>query len=952
MPTQVQQPELQQAIVGQYRERYQDPQGNGDFLNNLLAIGKGIKDQQTDARDANLALGAADEADNVVRDVSFLNQKYYNQGHAYQAIVNQQAQNTALFKQDATQGASQGFGAQDILELGKPYTQSNVQAIVDADLDQDIKQKLYQSTIQDHIAQQKQVTASLLQQAQVTELNSRATRASSLAQSFTDPSLDPDARNIMLSSYLNTATAGRMNAGDKPEEAFNGAVGEVTGVIKYANTLIKQDPTNPNNIALANNLRNALPALQASGNVPLSILSEMQDVVSDTQHTIQHENGNAVELQQAQTLNDALVSNQWGADQANTQIRTIQDLQANHVINSDKAVSLINNVTSFTKSHMEKALSAKPNSAQIVMSGMSLSAYQGAGYGGESEYSKAYLQGFLSTSQSPMEAGAKSFTYASGSAEYLPTLMRESSDVMTRQFSGALNMSPEQAQKDPNFQRKLDNFNTFKQLYNNVKNQQGGANVSMLLSGLPDNQRSIVQQVLDNNGTMSDAMQLLANPIQTDRYKQNLDAQIKNFDYDKGGLPNWFGGLSGTGALGREIPVQRKWYGGVANDNLRNVFANQIADVAKDSASGLTTSSTTTDPKDLVTNMQAKGMFFRGADSYSSMVVNSAKATTLRNIKGYDNTTIPETYVGASITNFRSAVAKMANVDPSQVMVKSTGVGNTGYILFTPYDKDGRVLAANGALNGVPIKFDTFINNVKSTYQELSGKYKAKNQTFTSDGVNNFGGVGGNASFTVNTKGTFAPTTLRTSNGSTVSANIPNLMTVPYNGNTDLTKSWINHLNQYESFSTGAQQVQGLGTSRNSTNIGHGVSLTMNPDWKAKFDSAKTPQDVLNVQAQFTSSTMKNIQSAASKVGIPVATTAPYPTQHVPTQMLLADAKWHGGQGGLNGIVQILQQPDSASALNKLRTLPIYKHTTPDKLESDQRNVWYRQAVQNYFRNK
>lgn len=949
----IQQPELQQATVGQYRERYQEPQNNGDFLNNLLAIGKGLVDSQNTDKDANLALGAADEANGAIRDVSFLDQKYYNQGHAYQSIVNQQTQNASAFKQDATQAAQQGASADDILTLGNPYTTSNVDAIRNANLDPDIKTKLYQASIQDHVAQQKQVTASLLQQAQITEVNARATRASSLAQQFTDSTLDGDTRGILIGSYLNNAIAGRMVTGEKPEEAFNGAVGEVTGVIKYANTLIKQDPTNPQNIALANNLRQSLPMLQSSGKVPLPVLSEMQDVVADTQRTIQHENGNSIELKQTQLLNDAVVGKtNWSVDLANQQIQGIQQAQAQGVINSDKAVSLISGITSFTKSQMEKATSAKPNASQIIGSGMSLSAYQGAGYGDESSYSKSYLQGFLSTSASPMEAGVKAFTYASNTTEFLPTLQKESSEVMVRQFSGALNMSPQQAQQDQNFQSKQQAFQQFTQLYNTYKNRDGGTNSLALLAALPDNQRSVVQQVLDNNGSMSDAMQLLSNPTQTERYRSNLEAQIKNFNYDKGGLSNWFGSDAGTGILGNEIAKRRTWYGGTDNENLRSVFANNIADVAKDSASGLVTSSTSESPNTLIPNMQSKGMIFKASDNNSSMVVNSAKATMLRNIKGYDNTVIPDSYVGVAITNFRNAVAKMANVPANQVLAKSTGIGNTGYIQFTPYDRDGKPLAANKALNGVNIPINSFVTNVQNTYQELSGKYKAKNQTYTADGVNNYGGIGGNASFTVNTKGTFAPTTLRTSNGGTVQANIPNLMTVPYNGNTDLTKSWINHLNQYESFSLNAQQVQGLGTSRNSTNIGHGVSLTMNPSWQSKFAGAKTPQDVLDLQAQFTADNMKNIQSSASKVGIPVATTAPYPQQHVPTQLLLADAKWHGGQGGLNGIVQVLQQPDVNSALSKLRTLPIYRHNAPDKLESDQRNVWYRQAVQNYFNNK
>lgn len=952
MATVVQQPELIGAVQGQYHTVYQPPSDNGGtFLNNLLQLGQGIKDYQDQNKDANLALGAADEADGVIRDVSVLNQKYYDQGHAYQGIVNQQAQNTAQFKQEATQGAQQGLRADEILAMGSKYTQSNVQSILDSDLDPNIKELLYKSSIQDHVAQQKQTTSSLQQQAQLTELNSRSTRASYLTQQFSDPNLDVDSRGMLLGSYLNLATAGRMNAGDKPEEAFNGAVQEVTGVIKYVNGLIKQDPTNPTNIALANNLRQALPQLQASGAVPLSVIGEMQDIVADTHKTLQHENANAAELQQVQLLSDAYAKNDWSTDKANAQLKAIQEGAAKGYYTSDTSVKLSNGIVAFTKSQAEKATSAKPNAVQITQSGMSLSAYQGAGYGGESEYSKAYLQGFLSTSAAPMEAGIKAFTYASANTEFLPTLMKESSEVMVRQFSGALNYTAIQSQQDPNFQRKQENFNQFANLYRTINNTQGATNAVQLLAALPDNQRSIVQQVIDNNGSITDVQQFLANPIQTERYRTNLDTQVKGFNYETGGFSNWFGSDAGNGILGGEIPAQRNWYGGVLNENLRNVYANYYADVSKGD-SGLVTSSTNADPKSLIPNMNAKGMIFKTDDSYSSMVVNSAKATILRNIKGYDNTTIPSDFVGMGVTAQRNVIAKMANVDPSQVLVKSTGVGATGYIQFTPYDKAGNALAVNGNLNGVNIPVNTFINNVKNIYQRRSGEFKAKNQTFTADGVNNYGGIGGNASFTVNTKGTFGTTNLRTSTGGSIQANIPNLMTVPYNGNTDLTKSWINHLNQYESFSTGAQAVQGLGTSRNSTNIGHGVSLTMNPSWQSKFAGAKTPQDVLNVQAAFTAENMRNIQSAASKVGVPVATTAPYPQQHVPTQLLLADAKWHGGQGGLNGVVKVLQQPNVTSALAQLKTLPIYKHTTADKLETDQRNVWYRKAVQNYFNNK
>ena len=124
--------------------------------------------------------------------------------------------------------------------------------------------------------------------------------------------------------------------------------------------------------------------------------------------------------------------------------------------------------------------------------------------------------------------------------------------------------------------------------------------------------------------------------------------------------------------------------------------------------------------------------------------------------------------------------------------------------------------------------------------------------------------------------------------------------------------------------------------------IGIGISKKHHPEWAAKLDAVKNdPVAMGKVTADFAKQYLQNFPRELAANGLNTYNKPEYEL----TNIMLADARWHGGKAGLDGYAKALRMPDINSALNALKNLEVYKQAGEKSLRAKRME----QGVQQYF---
>ena len=124
--------------------------------------------------------------------------------------------------------------------------------------------------------------------------------------------------------------------------------------------------------------------------------------------------------------------------------------------------------------------------------------------------------------------------------------------------------------------------------------------------------------------------------------------------------------------------------------------------------------------------------------------------------------------------------------------------------------------------------------------------------------------------------------------------------------------------------------------------IGIGISKKHHPEWAAKLDAVKNdPVAMGKVTADFAKQYFQNFPRELAANGLNTYNKPEYEL----TNIMLADARWHGGKAGLDGYAKALRMPDVNSALNALKNLEVYKQAGEKSLRAKRME----QGVQQYF---
>lgn len=958
MPTQVQGPEIASERIPQLSAiaRPEERQLGGYLAQILPQAIKGFQDYQEENKDHLIALGRNDAINGVQRDVSIVDRWNYNQGMEFQKVSSTQAERQAKFTQDIDQMAKDGKTEDEIFNYGQDFLRQSTDLIANSKLAPALKKSLYEANLQENSSYHKIIGDKIREVAKGREVFDANTRAASAANLWMTGDFTPEEMSANIDSYVQKAYAAKTaaNVGIAPDAAMKAAQDEVSSIFKFWKGSI--DPSNPDAGNHVNKLNATMQVALQSGILSMDTMLDLQTGANDLRTGIL--NYNEVQAQNAQ---DELL---WGVQSGNQeyshdmvvgQVAKINDLENKGLISPEAARKMRSGLFSFGETQYDKQLKAELDPVKLINDGVSFQAFHGLGKGGEDKYSDTISQGYdRMYNGDPVKAGTAMLQHGlrgdpNGMA--LPRLIQEGVSRLSSQFVNFLSMTPEQANKLPNYQNASAAFENLKMNYNQLK-AKGSPLADDILAGLPEDQRGVVKGIFENNGNMNSANQSIANAPQYNQRVANVKQAIEGMRWD-----DKMENVRGKSFLGYHYDDIAGDIGKRMNSDLRGAFMNNLRMVYGDSAYALANGTTSADPELLVANAKAKGLHVKSQAGYSDALFSATAAEQYSNIT-YKGVKLSKDYIGYGVDSLRQQVATNFKTKPENVLVYTSRNGNQ--IIVQPFDKNGKLLSG-GSSNGVVFNRADLVQRMQKAYDGDVKKYQSQNRTFetigqsikdftkTLSGTLNYkdqiAAMRNNErpTYQVNTGATLGRVPVRIGN-TTSNVNLPAMAAVPFNGNVQLANAWQSFLGNYEGFLDRAKVVKGTGTDKDGFIIGNGVNLYAHPHLKQKAMSAQgNPQAIMNLQAEFMADNMKDQQKVAAKLGIPVATRKPYDSRYVSAQMLLADYKWHNGN--YDTISSIMSQPTYQQALAAMRKSAAYTHAGDDH----RRNVARRNMLRDYY---
>src|SRR5690554_2216571 len=194
MATLVQQPDVANTQVSQLQavDAPVKPRSSlSDFIVAALPAAKVVVDTlQEESKQHNLALGMNDELNQVTREVSWLDRKYYEQGRDIQTIQTAMVGMDNEVARNLYQRISENPDLSEEEALAEYYERNTtaINAIFEADLDPEIKAKLYEAQLQAHAQQIKTVKETYAKVGLEMEVKGRNAIADSFVSSITNAS--------------------------------------------------------------------------------------------------------------------------------------------------------------------------------------------------------------------------------------------------------------------------------------------------------------------------------------------------------------------------------------------------------------------------------------------------------------------------------------------------------------------------------------------------------------------------------------------------------------------------------------------------------------------------------------------------------------------------------------------------------------------------------------------
>lgn len=986
MPTLIQQPNVADTEVSQLQavaEPVSTKSGLSDFILGILPVAADAftANQKANAQH-NVALGMNDELNNFTRDVSFIDQKYYDQGREIQAVEAFNAERSGTYDTELLKLArdNPNMTSDELLQKYEGMNQKAIDVLYEANIDQDIKEKLYTAYAQEHAAQVKTVTGIIKQVGDEVERDTRKQRSQTLLNNLLSGTNTVEQNAMQLASYKTRATALHIRRGEDPRKAAELADAEIKTITEFAaKTVLDNIDVNPTNVGLLNNLQELNNYGIRTGDIDISTLSAMGGILNTAQTKVLSMNADNLAARYVDI--DAQVTagkTEYTYEVLNSDLKGLAQQRDTGQITQAQYVQEATKYTNLFERSEKARLSAKPPEESIIDMDVSLTEAMYNYDMTETEYTDAWAtEMYKRANGDPIEA-AKGMITKSVGKEDLVKLRQKGSETFWRQVS--LKQTEAEFKADPRGQNKAQAFEELKKLY--LKNATVAPSLAAdLLSGLDDKDRAAVVQAFLANGTLADAMHNTQRVVEITQQNTGYKQLIDGLNADKLNLKGWGVNVLGSAGIFNRAGI----VGGLFNETGAAIkeksLANHVSSIkgVLENSPEMAPSIANLDPKAVVGVLKEKGMVIESSNGHQATYLNSRAAKTMPQAMVGVPEESKSQYLSRAIDLKRQEIVGNvkaqygATVSLDQIHMVSSGRSTTQLVAHIIGDK-------GQSIGAIPVNVSELSAGATRIYNTDRGKSKGEVKKFKASGFkaeNTSGyGVMGKIDtlygakvpeYSINTKGSFTRRTITALDpkhkGQKSVVTVPNIWTLPVNGNTRLAAIWFDHqvvnegvflaVGTATSQSSGLQSVNaGVQTSlRRQVKQGGKVVWQNNngkaygTDWEAKYKAAEgDAQKTINVQSEFNSHHLAGWQDAARKVGIPVATQAAYPTKHESTQIFLADIAYHGGS--FKPAITALTQRDVSAGRSVLHNTSAYRDS------SKARKQFLDKALNQHYQNK
>lgn len=981
MATLVQQPDVANTQISQLRaiETPVAPKaGLSDFIVGLIPVAQQtIGALQEENKAHNLALGMNDELNNVTREVSWLDRKYYEHGRDVQTIQTGMAARDTEVSQTIYKRLQENpdLAVDDVLREYDEGNRQIVDGIYESDLPLEVKEKLYEAQIQAHAQQVKQVKGVYERVGLEMEVKGRQARGSSFVGTMlTDGTAQYGVLALgRLEAETRAAYARRtdLDAAQQEEAVQREMKTHIESVAKLLDTVA--DTGDGTNIRLLDRYESVIDSYLMQDQVTGTSYDALVDVKAKIQSTREaqfkrSEDNVVLEHIERTAMYDAGVEVYDGTAYNDEMTAINNDLVSGRITPATAA--------SLTKAAIDRYARANKalvgaddelmTGAQIIAGDKSYIDYNEAA--GKSitditEYntkvSHTFLQQFANNPEGRVQAAVAILDWADnrGGKVDNPALRRIGSDLLWNNLTQYL--TNPQSFNDPNYARAEEHWSLLSQQYKKYQRDAPTRTDDLLGEGaLSDSQRVMMDRVLRDGGSLKRAIQDFQ---RADEFKGNVDAfrtSSTNWNSKSMKLTSFWGNGSLMGQrhstsgnlfakLDAPNAAKRDDILSVTEQTLRSVVGTQ-SDYALAERFGAL------DGERVVSEAARLGMIIPSRSRYNAAIVNYKAAQTLQR-----NGSIPEGVRGDYNARAMDALvyshAAKYNVEASNVFIST--LDKSGNMLYIRHLNKAGVMVDQP----VPVSINTVMANANAIYKKDLAEAKSPKVTRVARGTTVETPIGAygfttksSEKYTYSSGATIGNVTLTAQNskhkGQKFNVKVPAQAAEMFNGNPQLTMAMINHLGIKEGFHMEAEGVTDKTSGKVSTNGALQISISQNPKWAAKINrAAGNPQALMNVQAEFMTEYFKDLQDVAIGVGIPPARQSqPYPAQHKNTQLYLADLLYHGGNSGSHTkkVKSTLNQRTVHAGMRELQSLPAYKSS------GTQRKKFLEQSLFNHYRVK
>lgn len=967
MATLVQQPDVANTQVSQLQAIEQPAKGSSlsDFIVRAVPLALGVVDTlQEESKQHNLALGMNDELNQVTREVSWLDRKYYEQGRDIQTIQTAMVGMDNDVAQNLYQRISDNPDLSEEEALSEYYERNTtaINAIFESKtLDSDTKAKMYEAQLQAHAQQIKTVKETYKQVGLEMEVKGRNSRADSFASAILTDGDVTDGQ-LAFGRLVTSSEAAYARRQDlNPEQRHQAIQAEVKANLKAAISLLRNNTElkDSDNIRLVERLKQSVQtqlSLQGIDGVDYSTWVEADGDIKQLQDDLAKQSEDNFVLQRTldNTDYDAGVV-EYTADQFNTAVTKIKAALDSGQITASTATRLINQETSlYTKANAAKlgAEDAEYTGADIVNGNMSVQDFNyliGKPLDSTEEYNKRvshyYKETYGNTPEGRAQAAIAMIKHSDegGGRENNPALRRLGSDLLWGGLTQYL--TNPSSMNDDQFKRAEAYWALLQEQYNGyMKSQPTRVDDLLGADTLTESQRMMMGRVLRDGGSLKRAIQDFQ---RSDDFKGNVDAyrtSVNSWNTKTTGITSFWG--NGT-LMGQRQSFAGNLFAdlkGVPNaasrDDIVNTTLKFTKDVFSQSDYKLAEQFGVLDGERAIQVGAKYGMVIPSQSRYNAAIVNINAANTLNS-----NSAIPEgvrgVYSSKAIDAMIYQYSRQHNIEASNVFV-TTRDRNGMYLYFQHLTKDG---VLNDEPRPVPIS--TVVSKATSIYR--TAREDAVSPKVTRDVV---GGVNpAREQYGFVTKPSKKETYTYTPNkpigkmqltalnakhkGQKFNVNVPAQAAAMYNGNTALTMYALQHLGIKEGFFMEIEDRYDSVSGKRSTNGAIQISVSENPDYRKRIEAAAgKPQELMNIQGDFLKDRYGKLQESAARVGIPIArANQPYPAQYMHTQVYMLDINYHQGTSPsrVKAMEATLTQDTYAEGLAKLKQLPAYKSSFSKK---------------------